>query len=80
MKLPYHCSISNQGFNPQRGKLVTCYAKHVNCFGECHVNWCPRTCNTVDRQGKILNADFRSESPLTTSDIFDMTCAETEKL
>ena len=80
VKLPYHCLSSNQGVRPQRVKLVTCYAKHVDSFGECHVNWCPRTCNTVSRQGKILEVEFMSQSQLTTSDILNLTCAETDKL
>ena len=58
--LPYHCYTSNQGVHPQRKKLVTCYVKHVYCFGERHVNWFQRTCNTVDRQRKILDVEFRS--------------------
>ena len=80
VKLLYHCSFSNHGVHPQRWKLVTCYAKHVDCFGECHVNWCPRTFNTVSRQGKMLDVEFMSQSQLTTSDSFNLTCAETDML
>ena len=79
VKLPYHCSISNHGVHPQRWKLVTCYAKHVNSSGEYHVNWCPHTCNTVDRQGKLLDVEFKSKSQLTTPDSLNINCAETDK-
>ena len=73
MKLAYHFSINNQEVHSQR-------EKHVDYFGYLNVNWCPRTCDTVSGQGKILDVEFRSQSQLTTSDSLDLTYANTDKL